>query len=108
MSLLSDIEDWYKNNDHPPEGAELDEELLAGKWVSKGTSTERVSWETLDTSGRWGNAIQIVYKRGEELIAVSDMEPATEMQDWGDYGKPEIYPVRPIEVTVIKYVKVDS
>jgi len=105
MSLVADLQEWYKSNSYPPDGPELDETYDADEdtWVEKGTDTEQVSWEVVDTSGRWGNRIEVVYKRGDELVAVYDMEPATEMQDWGDYGAPEIVEVEEIKVTVTKY-----
>ena len=108
MSLLEDIKRWYENNSYPPEGGDLDETFVpeTREWVSNGTETEQVSWEVVDTSGRWGNQIEVVYERGDELVAVYDMEPATEMQDWGDYGAPEIAPVERVEVTVTKYRRV--
>lgn len=105
MSLLDDLKAWYSDEKYPPSGAELDLVWDADSetWVNKGTTTEQISNETLDTSGRWGNSIEVVYKRGDELVAVYDMEPATEMQEWGDYGEPEIVPVEAYEVTTTKY-----
>lgn len=109
MSLLASLKEWYANGNHyPPEGEELDEHYDSDNdtWVDLGTNTEQVSWEVIDTSGRWGNQIEVVYKRGDELVAVYDMEPATEMQGWGDYGDPEIVPVEEYTVTITKYRKV--
>lgn len=101
MSLLEDVEEWFDSAEYPPSGRELD-------WVPEGatTSTKMVRREILDDSLRWGNLIRVVYQRGDEYVAVEIVEPATEMQDWGDYGDPEIYEVRPVEVTVTKYEKV--
>lgn len=45
------------------------------------------------------------YKRGDELVLVEDVEPATEEQDWGDYGPPTFSPVVAREVATIVYVK---
>lgn len=106
MSLMRDIKNHYEDNTHPPEDLVLDMEYLDDEWVSKGTSTEQVSFEVIDTSPRWGNRIQAVYRRGDEYVAIEDIEPATEMQDWGDYGDPEIYHCRPVEVTITKYERV--
>ena len=108
MSLIDDLKKWYEDNSYPPEGEELDEVLVDGEWVTvEGQETEKISYEIVDSAARWGNSIEVIYKRGEEYAAVSDIEPATEMQSWGDYGKPEIYSVKPVEVTVTKYVKAD-
>lgn len=94
MSLLEDLKQYYADGNHyPPEGDEFEPEA------------EQVAWNVIDDSPRWGNVIQAVYKRGDELVAVQDVEPATEMQDWGDYGEPRIYPVMAKQVTVTKYVK---
>lgn len=106
MSLLADIQGWYRSAHYPPDGPDLDQELVEDKWVNKGTDTEQISWKVLDTSGRWGNQIEVIYQRGNELVGVYDMEPATEMQDWGDYGDPEIVPVEAVTVTVTEYKKV--
>lgn len=105
MSLLDDIKGWYNEESYPPDGPELDQDFVDGKWVGKGTETKLVSNEMLDTL-RWGTSFVNVYKRGDEYVAVKDVRPATEMQDWGDYGEPEVYAVRPVEVTTIKYEKV--
>jgi hypothetical protein len=90
MTLLEDIEKWYEGASYPP--------------TCKDVDAEKISFKYLD-SLRWGTLVEIVYKRGDEYVMVSDVEPATEMQSWGDYGEPEISPAVPIEVTVTEYVK---
>lgn len=107
MSLLEDIKEWYKEQSYPPEGGDLDQEFVDGKWIDKDTETEQVHRRTMDSGLRWGNSIEVVYRRGDEHVAVHDVEPATEMQSWGDYGDPEIFPVEPYEVTVTKYRRID-
>jgi len=93
MSLIDDLRDWYKEESYPPSAWDIDD-------------VEQIAYEVIDDSPRWGNVVQIVYKRGDELAAVEDIEPATEMQGWGDYGEPEIYKVSPVEVKTIKYERV--
>jgi len=90
VSLLSDIQKWYEEEAYPPDGS---------------FGAVQVAYEYGD-SRRWGQEFTAVYERDGEFVAVSDVEPATEMQDWGDYGEPDIYEVRPVEVTVTKYEKV--
>lgn len=106
MSLLDDVKHWYTLESYPADGPELDMEEVGGEWVSKDTDTEQVSYKVIDDSPRWGDRIQVVYKRGDELVAVQDVRPATEMQDWGDYGDPDIFEVKAVEVTVTKYERV--
>lgn len=89
MSLVEDLQKWYEDNSYPPEGEDV--------------SAEQVSYEKTGGYARWGEPILVVYKRGEELVGVYDVEPATERQDWGDYGTPEIVPVEEYEVKVTKY-----
>lgn len=96
MSLVDDIRKYYEDNSYPPEGDEFEPEA------------EQISWEVIDSAARWGNTIQVVYKRGDELVAVGDIEPATENQDWGDYGAPSIYPVEAVEMTVIRYKEIKN
>lgn len=107
-TLLEDLQEWYKTHSYPPDGGDLDQEFVDGNWQDKDTETEQVSNKVLDSAARWGNSVEIVYKRGDEYVAVHDIEPATEMQSWGDYGDPEIFVVEPFEVTVTKYRKVSS
>lgn len=93
MSLIDDIKDWYKEESYPPYSGDIE-------------GVDRVSDEVIDSSPRWGNTIQVVFKRGDEYVAVQDVEPATEMQSWGDYGEPEVFEVVPEEVVVVKYNRV--
>jgi len=95
-TLVEMLKEWYKENSYPPDGPELDDDI------------EQVSYKVLDSGQRWGNNIQVVYKDNltNAYVAVYDVEPATEMQDWGDYGDPEIALVEPYEVTTVKYRKV--
>ena len=101
MSLLEDLQEWYKTEKYPPDGPELDQEYVDGNWVDKYTTTVLVSEED-NGNARWGTHFTNVYQRGDEFIAVSDVRPATEMQDWGDYGDPEIYEVTPRTEVVTK------
>lgn len=105
MSLLEDIKKHYESESYPPDGPDLDYELVDGEWVKTDTETKQVSYEVIDDTPRWGDRIQAVYQRGDELIAVEDVAPATEMQDWGDYGEPDIFAVKPVTVTVTRYEK---
>ncbi len=110
MSLLDDVKAHYKGDNYPPDGPDLDYDLVDNKWVKRegGAQTELVSSEDEDDL-RWGTAFTNVYKRNDEFVAVSDVRPATEMQDWGDYGEPEIYVVTPKTetITVTTYSKVE-
>ena len=76
------------------------EEDASPYWPGKGE--EKVHEEVVDQL-RWGYLTEWVYRRGDEYVRVTDVEPATEMQDWGDYGEPTIEVVEPYEVTVTKY-----
>lgn len=107
MLLIEDIKRHYEHENYPPEGPDLDYDFVDGTWVQRDDGyivTERVFQEVVDTL-RWGSLTRYVYKRGSELVAVQDVEPATEYQSWGDYGPSEIFSVRAVEVTVTKYVK---
>lgn len=103
MSLLDDVKAHYKGESYPPEGPDLDYDLIDNQWVERtdGVVTELVSSED-QSKLRWGTNFVNVYKRGDEYVAVSDVRPATEMQDWGDYGEPEIYAVKPRVETIVK------
>jgi hypothetical protein len=103
MSLLEDIKSWYENESYPPDGGNLDEyyDEENKKFIDRGTHTELVSEEDHGEL-RWGTSFINVYKRDDELVAVQDVRPATDMQDWGDYGEPEIYPVKARTETVVK------
>lgn len=102
MSLLDAVNRWYEEEKYPADGPELDYiQNDEGAWVKGDTQTELVSSED-HGDVRWGTVFINVYKRGDEYVAVQDVRPATEMQDWGDYGKPEIYPVTPRTETIVK------
>lgn len=92
MTLIKDLQEYYKGQSYPPDGSEVD--------------AEQVSYEVVDDSPRWGSVIEVVYKRGGTYVAVRDVEPATEEQSWGDYGEPEVFEVVPEEVVVVKYNRV--
>lgn len=62
MSLLQDIKDWYSEEVSPPDGVEVD--------------AKQISYE-YGNSRRWGMEVHVVYQRGEELVLVTDIEPAT-------------------------------
>jgi hypothetical protein len=108
MSLLEDVKEHYKDSHYPPDGPDLDYiwNDEQEKWVKGDTVTKQISYEIIDDSPRWGDVIQAVYQRGDEIVAIEDVAPATESQDWGDYGDPTIYEAKPVEVTVTKYEKV--
>lgn len=94
-TLLERIQDWYKDESFPPDG-------YAG--------FELVSEKTKDIL-RWGISKTWVFTSDDfpgQFVAIDDVEPATEMQDWGDYGDPEIYSVEPREqvVTITTYHKI--
>lgn len=91
MSLIDELKAWYEDESYPPQN-EID-------------GVKQVSFEYTE-SHRWGTGFVAVYTDGKAFAAVADVKPATEMQDWGDYGEPEIYPVEPYTETIIKYRKV--
>ena len=90
--LIDAIRAWYEDKLYPPSGGNL------------GPNVEEVHFDYL-SSERWGMTFIKVYRQGNVYVAVEDVEPATEMQDWGDYGDPEIYEVEPYEVITTKYRK---
>lgn len=91
MSLFDDLNSWYADQSYPPSGNDVAAKVISEEYTDK---------------TRWGMVFVKVYQRGSELVAVEDVEPATESQDWGDYGPPEIYHVEPHDVTVTKYRKI--
>ena len=93
MSLLQDIKDWYSEEVYPPDGVEVD--------------AKQISYE-YGNSRRWGMEVHVVYQRGEELVLVTDIEPATEYQSWGDYGAPVITLAEAYDVTVTRYRPLDN
>lgn len=86
MNLVERIESWYAGVSYPPEGYEVDSELVESKDIDK---------------LRWGTKFRNVYFDGKDYVAVEDVSPATEEQDWGDYGEPIIYRVSPIGKTIV-------
>jgi hypothetical protein len=108
MSLIDSINEHYKETSCPPDGSDLDYVLENGKWVESGTTTVLLSEEDND-SARWGTWFTNVYQRDDEFVAVVDCRPATEMQDWGDYGAPEVYEVRSWTevITVTHYDRIE-
>lgn len=107
MSLIDDVRAHYQAESYPPDGPDLDYDYVDGNWAKRtdGVETRQISYEVIDDSPRWGDVIQAVYQRGDEIVAVEDVAPATEMQSWGDYGDPTIYEAKPEVVTITKYVK---
>jgi hypothetical protein len=93
MALKELLEKWYEDESYPPDGEDL------------GVSIEQVAYER-NGGLRWGESITVVYTDGTEFWAVQDVEPATENQSWGDYGKPSIIQVEPYEVTTVAYRKI--
>lgn len=93
MTLLDDINKWYESTPSPPTGPAI--------------SAEQVYFEYLETM-RWGIIFEAVYRRDDEYVRIADVEPATEGQDWGDHGPPEIEQVVPVVeiVETTKYVSV--
>lgn len=101
MSLKEDIVAWFDGTT---------------KWP--GDLTEDVDCvllddEIVDTS-RWAVIHEAVYLRktiagrepltfSDEYVRVTYKEPATEYQDWGDEGEPDIVEVVPVEVTITKF-----
>ena len=94
--LIEKLNEWYEDENYPPDPGDIDGvESVAVNFVGQ---------------QRWGTTFDWIYKLDDEevYVAVRDVEPATEMQDWGDYGKPAIYPVKAYQVTVTKYRKADE
>jgi len=91
-TLLEDIQKHYEDSSYLPiDDVDYDEE---------------VAYER-NGSLRWGTQIRVILRRGEEYVAIEDVEPATENQGWGDYGEPNIYNVVPRTETrvITRYVK---
>ena len=70
--------------------------------------------EDFEEGGRWSNYRTRIYKFSYEgefvFISISDEVPATEMQEGGDFMKPEIEQVFPhkVETTVYKTTPQDT
>lgn len=101
MSLKQDIIDWFGGTTKWP--GDLDEEVGA----------VLINDEIVDTS-RWSVVHEAVYLRktvstnspltfSDEYVRVTYREPATEYQDWGDEGAPDVVEVKPVEVTITKF-----
>lgn len=96
MTLIEAIEDWYKDESCPPRANELindSEEPII-----------ELGWQ-YGEQRRWGQDVLVVFRRGDELVGIQDVEPSTEIQGWGDYGNPSIFEVEAYEVTTTKYRK---
>ncbi len=103
MTLKTDIEQWFGGTTKWPGDIEGDIDNVT-----------LVYDEIVDT-GRWSIIHEAVFIRKEvhtvnptityltEHVGVTYCEPATEMQDWGDEGPPDIYEVEPYEETIVKY-----
>ena len=94
MSLIDDVKEYYEE-DSSPVYDEVYCELV-----------EEIEGDRL----RWGQQVTWILERDGEYVAVDDVAPATEMQSWGDYGKPDIYHVKKREEKVVKtfWDRVDS
>lgn len=89
MSLLTDVQEYCDENNFTPDGAEVNADVVEYEY------TEHT---------RWSIFTRTVFRRGDEYVAVEEETPATEYQEVDT--PPEIYAVRPAEVTVTKYEKV--
>lgn len=105
MSLKEDIKNWFGDTTKWPGDLAGDDEGQVDCVL--------VSDEIIDTS-RWAIIHEAVYLRktiaGREPLTFSDeyvrvryKEPATEYQDWGDEGEPDVEEVVPVEVTITKF-----
>lgn len=103
MSLLTDLRDHFDSVGYYEEPHSNDLECVL------------VEDEVIDI-GRWSIARRAVFHRktivgrepiefSDEYVAVEYDEPATELQDWDDFGVPEVYNVWPVEVSVTKFIK---
>lgn len=96
MSLVDDLKAHYASGEKAPPTWDSDFEFVQDNYLS---------------DVRWGTVKEWIFKKDDEstgtveFAAVKDVEPATEMQEWGDYGEPEIYTVVPKVVSTTVYVK---
>ena len=101
MGLKTDIENWFDGTTRWP--GDLPEEV----------DCVLLEDEIVDT-GRWSVIHEAVYLRksivgrnpltfSDEYVRVTYREPATEYQDWGDEGEPDIEEVEPVEITITKF-----
>lgn len=102
MSLLEDLTEYGKTMTYPDP-------------IGDGIDCAFVDDYIVDTS-RWSIIHEAIYLRKtivnhnplefeDEYVMMVYREPATESQDWGDEGEPELYHVRPVEETVIRFVR---
>jgi hypothetical protein len=105
VSLKEDIEKWFDGTTKWPGDLDGDGEGQV--------DCVMLSDEIVDTS-RWAVIHEAVYLRktisgrdpltfSDEYVRVTYREPATENQDWGDEGPPDIEEVVPVEVTITKF-----
>ena len=105
MSLKEDIKNWFGGTTRWPGDLSGDDEDQVDCVL--------VSDEIVDTS-RWSVGHEAVYHRktiasrepltfSDEYVRVTYQEPATEYQDWGDEGPPDVEEVVPVEVTTIRF-----
>jgi hypothetical protein len=86
-------------------------EMSASEKAEMLESHGKVVDETFEDGGRWSNYRTRVFKfyhnREHVYISVSEEIPATEIQDGGDFGDPQIEQVYPhkVETTVYKTTK---
>lgn len=103
MSLKEDIKNWFGGTTKWPGDLDAPGEV----------DCVLLSDEIIDTS-RWAVIHEAVYLRktiaarepltfSDEYVRVRYKEPATEYQDWGDEGEPDIEEVVPVEVTITKF-----
>lgn len=98
MSLKEDIKNWFGDTTKWP--GDLTSEVSCGLVEDK----------IVDKS-RWAITHEAVYLSvvgtplnfSEEYVRVRYKAPATEYQDWGDEGPPEIEEVVPVEIKVTKF-----
>lgn len=99
MSLKEDIKAWFGDTTKWPGDLAGDLECAF------------VEDEIVDTS-RWAVVHEAVYLRktiesydpltfSDEYVRVTYKEPATESQDWGGEGPPDVEEVVPVEVTTV-------
>lgn len=82
-------------------------EMSAGERVEMLDSYGKVVDESFEDGGRWSNYRTRVFRFWHNskhiYVSVSEEVPATEMQDGGDFGDPEIEQVYPKEVKTTVY-----
>lgn len=89
MTLIEKLQEWYDDGGTYPPTNSRDFKFVAEESIEE---------------HRWGTRkMYVFFEHPDQYVAVEDVEPATEYQDWGDYGPPEIYEVEPYEVVVTRY-----